>query len=279
MSNLGFRQLAPFEDEAVSARLVAVLSEALASEGLGLYFARRSPEVAQRLWAELLRLVLAAGGPTSTSSQLFFLSDRTTAAVMQRWPEDRPAWHSYGALLRLAKIAPFGKWRALREALIALDKQKAAFADSHGPFLYLAAIGTQSEYRSAGLGSMLLDHLERVADSERRFIYTEATSEAARAWLKKQGFFELLRHVVRPHAPVIYVMVRRPKAPQEEPAAPAAAARHEQSWTSGGHGSSARHSSTGAAASSSAAAESGSGTGGAQPQGKARPPGSVRSSQ
>lgn len=32
---------------------------------------------------------------------------------------------------------------ALREALIALDKQKAAFADSHGPFLYLAAIGTQ----------------------------------------------------------------------------------------------------------------------------------------
>lgn len=45
--------------------------------------------MAQRLWAELLRLVLAAGGPTSTSSQLFFLSDRTTAAVMQRWPEDR----------------------------------------------------------------------------------------------------------------------------------------------------------------------------------------------
>lgn len=42
----------------------------------------------------------------------------------------------------------------------------------------------------------------------------QATSEAARAWLKKQGFFELLRHVVRPHAPVIYVMVRRPKAPQ-----------------------------------------------------------------
>ena len=33
----------------------------------------------------------------------------------------------------------------------------------------------QSEYRSAGLGSMLLDHLERVADSERRFIYTEAS--------------------------------------------------------------------------------------------------------
>lgn len=32
---------------------------------------------------------------------------------------------------------------ALREALMALDKQKAAFAESHGPFLYLAAIGTQ----------------------------------------------------------------------------------------------------------------------------------------
>lgn len=42
----------------------------------------------------------------------------------------------------------------------------------------------------------------------------QATSDAARAWLKKQGFFELLRHVVRPHAPIIYVMVRRPKAPQ-----------------------------------------------------------------
>lgn len=34
----------------------------------------------------------------------------------------------------------------------------------------------QREYRSAGLGSMLLDHLERVADSERRFIYTEASA-------------------------------------------------------------------------------------------------------
>ena len=35
-----------------------------------------------------------------------------------------------------------GKWRALREALRALERARAAFAESHGPFLYLAAVGT-----------------------------------------------------------------------------------------------------------------------------------------
>ena len=76
-------------------------SQALAGEGLGLYFARRCPEVAQRLWAELLRLVLAAGGPMSTASQLFYLSDRTTAAVMQRWPEDRVRQRSLGRCMQM----------------------------------------------------------------------------------------------------------------------------------------------------------------------------------
>ena len=123
-------------------------------------------------------------------------------------------WHRHSALLRLAKIAPWGKWRALAEALAALDRQKAAFLDSHGPFLYLVAIGTAPRMRGAGLGSMLLDHLCRVADAQQRPIYTEATSEGVRTWLKRQGFFELLRHSVRPHAPAVYVMVRRPQTPE-----------------------------------------------------------------
>ena len=72
---------------------------------MGLYFARRSPEVAQRLWAEMLRLVLVAGGPVSTASQLFFLSDRTTAAVMQRWPEDRVRPHCCCTVLLKSAIA------------------------------------------------------------------------------------------------------------------------------------------------------------------------------
>lgn len=90
------------------------------------------------------------------------------------------------ALLRLAKIAPLGKWRALREALVKLDRQKAAFLESHGPFLYLLAAGTQAEFRGAGLGSMLLDHLCRRGDAEGRCLYVEATSDGARAWLKRQ---------------------------------------------------------------------------------------------
>lgn len=177
---------------------------------MALYFTRRNREAAQRLWGELLRLTLAAAGPASTAPQLYFLSDLTTAAVLQRYPEDRVraclpvpaclllalacaggggAWqgrsarcglrpaaaaaavcvctappiahsavtsspfpcappglqvgfHPYGALLRLCKLCPVGKWRALREALLALEKQKAAFAAAEGPFLYLAAAAT-----------------------------------------------------------------------------------------------------------------------------------------
>lgn len=138
----------------------------------------------------------------------------TTLLSAQRRPCCLQAgWHRNTALLRLVKIAPWGKWRALREALAAVEKQKAAFLESHGPFLYLAAIGTVDEARGNGLGSMLLDHLCREADKQQRFIYTEATSERGRVWLKRQGFFELLRHSVRPHAPAIYVMVRKPRAP------------------------------------------------------------------
>jgi ribosomal protein S18 acetylase RimI-like enzyme len=100
---------------------------------------------------------------------------------------------------------------ALREMLIALDRQKTAFAESHGPFLYLAALGCAPGFRGCGLGSMLLDRLCRTADAQRLFLYTEATSEAQRTWLRKVGgFYELLRHSVRPHAPPVYVMVRRP---------------------------------------------------------------------
>lgn len=90
------------------------------------------------------------------------------------------------ALLRLAKIAPLGKWRALREVIVKLDKQKQAFLESHGPFLYLVAAGTQAEFRGAGLGSMLLDFLCRRGDAEGRCLYVETTSDVARAWLKRQ---------------------------------------------------------------------------------------------
>jgi hypothetical protein len=67
----------------------------------------------------------------------------------------------------------------------------------------------------------LLDRLCRIADQQQRFLYTEATSETARTFLKRQGFAELLRHNVRPHAPFIYIMVRRPAPP--EPASNGAA--------------------------------------------------------
>ena len=172
--------------------------QAMSDEGLANYFTRRNREAAARLWAELLRLALAAGSASATP-QLFCLADRSAVAVMQRWPDDRvgwalqpgavpqsvggrarpalhgrrlcggdwrcvdarrrgwrqacalapsgarrrrtahaeprvasPApvslqndWHRGVALRRLAKVVPFGKWRALREALLALDKQKA----------------------------------------------------------------------------------------------------------------------------------------------------------
>lgn len=97
---------------------------------------------------------------------------------------------------------------------MALDKQKAAFLESHGPFLYLAALGTAPAFRGCGLGSMLLDRLCRIADQQQRFMYAEAACDSARAFLKCSGFFELLRHSVRPHAPNIYIMVRSPERPE-----------------------------------------------------------------
>lgn len=54
-----------------------------------MYFTRRQPDVAARLWAELLRLALTASRAGPEAPQLFYLSDMTTAAVMQRYPEDR----------------------------------------------------------------------------------------------------------------------------------------------------------------------------------------------
>lgn len=107
---------------------------------------------------------------------------------------------------------------------------------------------------------MLIDFCCRVADREQRFIYVEATSDAARAWLKKCGFFELLRHVVRPHAPPICVMVRRPRpaTPQDEPTAAGSASGPSQPR---------RLSSAGVAA----------GPGGTQAEKKLRPSASVRS--
>ena len=62
--------------------------QALHQEGLASYFTRHNADAAARLWHELLRLTLAASqGPHAT--QLYFLSDFSTAAVMQQWPEHR----------------------------------------------------------------------------------------------------------------------------------------------------------------------------------------------
>ncbi|KAI3430633.1 hypothetical protein D9Q98_005226 [Chlorella vulgaris] len=200
-------------DHGSAMQLLSVIAQALSQEGVGMYLTRRNCEAASRLWLEMLRLTLA-GSASPSHPQIYFLSDQSVAAVMQRYPEDAH-WHRNTALLRLAKLVPWGKWRALREALMARDKQMAAFADSHGPFLHLVALGCAPAFRGCGLGSMLLDRLCRIADQQQREIYTECSSDAARKWLKKSGFFELLCHSVRPHAPVIYVLVRRP-APLEQ---------------------------------------------------------------
>ena len=90
------------------------LAQALCEEALANYFVRRSPEAAARLWAELLRLALGLGStavqaaaPAAAPShpQLHFLSDRTTLAVMQRWPEDRVSSGGVRARVRVCRGA------------------------------------------------------------------------------------------------------------------------------------------------------------------------------
>ncbi|KAL4422967.1 hypothetical protein ABPG75_009164 [Micractinium tetrahymenae] len=206
-----FKQLVPASEPALAAELVSLLSQSLSQEGMANYFTRRNEQAAARLWQELLHLLLAAAAPAA-SPQLFHLADGSAAALVQQYPQDRAGWHRGSSLLRLAKLAPWGKWRALREALVALDKQKAAFHSSHGPFLHLAAVAVAPQLRSAGLGSVLLDHICRAADQQRRPVYVEVTSDRVRGWFKRHGFAETMRHSVRPHAPPVYVLVRWPAA-------------------------------------------------------------------
>lgn len=127
-----------------------------------MYLTRRNCEAASRLWLEMLRLTLA-GSASPSHPQIYFLSDQSVAAVMQRYPEDvsqgaaaglkgrgpgaarthsvaddaagggtlllhlgsmirvstasiwltclQAHWHRNTALLRLAKLVPWGKWR------------------------------------------------------------------------------------------------------------------------------------------------------------------------
>jgi hypothetical protein len=62
--------------------------QALDQEGMALYLTRRNSRAASWLWHEMLRLLLASAR-TPSSPQLYFLSDLTTVALVQQWPEDR----------------------------------------------------------------------------------------------------------------------------------------------------------------------------------------------
>lgn len=204
-----FKQLVPASEPALAAELVSLISGSLSQEGMANYFTRRNEQAAARLWQELLQLLLAAAA-AAASPQLYHLADGSAAALVQQYPQDRAGWHRGSCLLHLAKLVPWGKWRALREALVALDRQKAAFRAAHGPFLHLAAVAVAPSLRSAGLGSVLLDHICRLADQKRQPVYAEVTSDRVRGWLKRHGFAEAMRHSVRPHAPPVYVLVRWP---------------------------------------------------------------------
>lgn len=126
------------------------------------------------------------------------------------------------ALLRLMPIVPLSRWRALTEYLQSLNAQKQAFGRTHGPFLYLMALGAPPEAAVSGPDDprvLLLQHLLEVADKEQQMVYIEARP-AHRAWYRPYGFREIMAYQPRKSAPSIHIMARSPVPARAQPVSP-----------------------------------------------------------
>lgn len=124
----------------------------------------------------------------------------------------------WAALLRLMPVVPLARWRSLSEYLLALDRQKAAFAKAHGPFLYLLALGAASGAGDGAWceGGALLQHVAEAAEAARQVLYVEARA-AQRGWLRQRGFADVMKYQPRGRAPLIYIMARVPAARAPSP--------------------------------------------------------------
>jgi hypothetical protein len=113
-------------------------------------------------------------------------------------------------------VVPLARWRAVSDYLLSLDRQKAAFAKAHGPFLYLLALGTSADVGGpAGgakscSGATLLQHVAHVAEARHQVLYIEARA-AQRGWLRQRGFADVMKYQPRGRAPLIYIMARQPR--------------------------------------------------------------------
>jgi hypothetical protein len=110
-------------------------------------------------------------------------------------------------------VVPLGKWRALSDHLGSLDRQKQAFAKTHGQFRYVAALGVAPGAAAEGAdpGGAVLAAVSRAADAAAEMVYVEARAQQ-RSWLRRQGFVEVMQYSVRPSsAPYLYIMARAPR--------------------------------------------------------------------
>lgn len=88
------------------------------------------------------------------------------------------------------------------------EAARQRFLQQHGPFYYIAVMGTAPEQQGRGLGSRLLRHITARADAEGRPAYIEATAERSRRLYLRHGFEELATFRPRCDMPPTYLMAR-----------------------------------------------------------------------
>jgi len=104
-------------------------------------------------------------------------------------------------------------WRTLAEFLNNLEKQKIAFAKSHGNFIYILALSSsESPVDGTEAASAVLAEVCSASNSS---IYIEARPHQ-RAWLRSHGFFDIMSYQPRKTgAPMLHIMARPPIAPRQ----------------------------------------------------------------
>ncbi|MEW5299271.1 MAG: hypothetical protein WDW36_002303 [Sanguina aurantia] len=72
-----------------------------------------------------------------------------------------------------------------------LGENRKAFFEVHGDFLILSFLGTKPEMQGQGMGSLVLDHLDDLADEQGIWTYLEASTEDSRRLYKRHGYEDI----------------------------------------------------------------------------------------
>ncbi len=97
------------------------------------------------------------------------------------------------------------------KAAEALHQARSWFAANNGSFMYVSVMATQQGEQGRGLGSLLMQHLNALADRAGMASYVEATSDLNAGFYRNLGFTEALGTLIPAEgSPSTLVLIRRP---------------------------------------------------------------------